>query len=475
MHYIVGLTEPVQSKYEFGKLLGSGQYGSACVATCKKTGRKVAIKTISKSRFRSCDIAYQYESMRNEIAIMRSVDHPHIIKLLDVCESETELHLVMELCEGGELFDRIKEKRQYSEKEAQKVLRQICLGLETLHSRKIAHCDLKPDNFLFVDKSEDSPVKIIDFGMSKALRRREYMKHLRGTPYYIAPEVLQGEYTEHCDMWSFGVVMFVMLFGFPPFHGDSDPVIFNRIRAGFDPTVKKGWGPWFPAQCPVSAAARDLISKLLTKDASARLSAKETLEHPWMQGKDVPLHPLPVTVVSNLNNFVRKSRFTNEILCYLTQSSMHTDEYVALAKTFRYIDKNNDGTLSVEEFKQALMETENRVLDDAQLKAAVELADMDGDGTISWKELLLATTARRLAAKEERLWNSFKKMDLNNDGKLSVQELELALGKDADEVRALIAEVDKDNNGMVDYDEFLSIFSMHAETEQSSFIDDVRK
>jgi calcium-dependent protein kinase len=275
-------------------------------------------------------------------------------------------------------------------------------------------------------------------------------------------------------MWSFGVVMFVMLFGFPPFHGDSDPIIFSRIRAGFDPTVKKGWGPWFPAQAPCSAAARDLISKLLTKDASARLSAKETLDHPWMQGKDVPLHPLPATVVSNLGNLVKKTRFSNEILCYLTQSSMQTDEYVALAKTFRYIDKNNDGTLSVEEFRQALMETENRVLDDAQLRQAIALADMDGDGTISWKELLLATTARRLAAKEERLWTSFKKMDLNNDGKLSVQELELALGKDTEEVRSLIAEVDKDNNGMVDYDEFLSIFSEQAETENTSLLDHVK-
>jgi len=333
--YIVGLTEPLTKYYELGKVLGSGQYGAASVAVDKRTGRKAAVKTINKSRFRSTDMAYHYEAMRNEISIMRSVEDPHIIKLLDVFESETELHLVMELCEGGELFDRIKEKRQYSEKEAQEVLRQICLGLESLHSRKIAHCDLKPDNFLFVDRGEHALIKIIDFGMSKALRRREYLKHLRGTPYYIAPEVLQGNYAEHCDMWSVGVVMFVMLFGFPPFHGDSDAIIFNAIRNGFDPSVKKGWGPWFPAQITCSAAARDLIARLLTKDASARLTAKEALEHPWMKGQDVPLHPLPVTVVSNLNNFVRKTRFSNEILAYLTQSSMQTDEYVALAKTFR--------------------------------------------------------------------------------------------------------------------------------------------
>jgi len=186
----------------------------------------------------------------------------------------------------------------------------------------------------------------------------------------------------------------------------------------------------------------------------------------------VPLHPLPLTVVSNLNNFVRKTRFSNEILAYLTQSSMQTDEYVALAKTFRYIDKNNDGVLSVDEFRQALVETENSSLDEHALIKAIQHADMDGDGTISWKELLLATTARRLAAKEERLWNAFRKMDLNGDGRLSVSELEQALGKDASEVKALISEVDSDNNGEVDYEEFLSMFGAFEGQNNENLLND---
>lgn len=457
--FIYGRTTDIAESYEFIKVLGSGQYGKAHSARRLSDGKMFAVKTINKSRFRFADRKYQFDAMRNEIAITRALDHPNIISLFEVYENETDLHLVMELCTGGELFDRIKAKKQYSELEAQGVLRQIASALVCLHQNKIAHCDLKPDNFLFEGPGDDARVKIIDFGMARALRRREYLKHLRGTPYYIAPEVLQGQYSEHCDMWSFGVVMFVMLFGFPPFHGNTDQDIFNSITAGFTPEVKAGWGAWFPQQLNVSAAAQDLISRLLTKDPISRLSAEEVLDHPWIQGKDVPSHPLPLTVVSNLNNFIKKTRFTDEVLSYLTQNTMSTDEYLALARTFRFIDKNNDGTLSCEEFRQALQETENRPVNLDQLQKIVELADLDGDGTISWKELLLATTARRLAAKEDRLWQSFKSMDLNGDGKLSVEELVQALGIPEDQVRTMIIDVDTDGNGFVDYEEFLLILT----------------
>lgn len=467
--FIYGRTPDINETYEFLRVLGSGQYGKAHAAKNKTTGQHVAVKTINKSRFRFADRRYQFDAMRNEIAITRALNHPNIISLFEVYENETDLHLVMELCQGGELFDRIKAKKQYSELEAQGVLRQIASALVCLHQNKIAHCDLKPDNFLFDGSGDDAKVKIIDFGMARALRRREYLKHLRGTPYYIAPEVLEGQYSEHCDMWSFGVVMFVMLFGFPPFHGNSDQDIFNAIRAGFTPEVKPGWGAWFPQALNISTSAQDLIARLLTNDPISRLSAEEVLDHPWIQGKDVPSHPLPLTVVSNLNNFIKKTRFTNEVLSFLTQSTMSTDEYLALARTFRFIDKNNDGTLSTDEFRQALQETENRPVNIEQLQKIVELADLDGDGTISWKELLLATTARRLAAKEDRLWESFKTMDLNGDGKLSVEELSTALRLPEDQVKAMIQEVDVDGNGFVDYEEFLLILS---DAQIDSAIDD---
>lgn len=468
-YYIIKPTGPVENDYKFIAKLGSGQYGTVHSAVHRGTGKTWAVKTINKQRFRH-DREYQFQAMRNEIAITRSIQHPNIITLHDVYEDENQVHLIMELCQGGELFDRIKSKTKYSEQEAQVVLRQIASALQCLHKNKIAHCDLKPDNFLFETHEDASHIKVIDFGMARALRRREYLQHLRGTPYYIAPEVLDGQYSEHCDMWSFGVVMFVMLFGYPPFHGNNDNEIFAAIRNGFDPRTKPGWGAWFPDQLPVSQGAKDLLERLLCKDPVARLTAEEVLEHPWTQGKDVPAHPLPLTVVSNLNNFIKKTQFTNEVLAHLTQSSMSSEEYIALARTFRFIDKNGDGTLTVEELREALMETENKSVNVQTLAKIVELADLDGDGNISWKELLLATTARRLAMKEDRLWASFKSMDTNGDGKLSVEELCQALGHDEAAVRHMIAEVDVDGNGVVDYEEFLSVFASFLQSSEENEI-----
>jgi len=285
--------------------------------------------------------------------------------------------------------------------------------------------------------------------------------------------VLDQCYTTACDMWSLGVIMFVMLFGFPPFHGDSEQVIFAKIRRGFDATTRKGYGAWFPESISCSPAAKDLMRKLLTRDPLARLSSKECLEHPWMQGVNVPLHPLPGMVLQKLTSFVKKTRFANAMLCHLTQLSMTKEEYDALAKTFRYIDKNGDGVLTVEEFKQALAEADKKHVDEDTIRQIIASSDMDGDGTISWKELLLATTARRYAAKEERLYESFRSMDLNNDGKLSVSELRLALKLSDDEVKELIAEVDVDQNGEIDYDEFYQVFCARDDREKEEVMNSI--
>ena len=214
-HILGGPTEDIRTHYTLGEQLGQpGQFGYALRATKKTTKELRAVKVISKCKFsRAADKKIHFEELRTEIEILRGMDHPNIIKLYDVFETDTEIYLVTELCSGGELFDRIKARGQYNERDASATLRQILSGIAYLHRKKIAHCDLKPDNFLFLSGGEDSVAKIIDFGMSKYVRRRQYFHSLRGTPYYIAPEVIQGRYSFHCDMWSLGVVMFVMLFG----------------------------------------------------------------------------------------------------------------------------------------------------------------------------------------------------------------------------------------------------------------------
>lgn len=228
--YVIGKTDDIKKSYAFGKQLGMpGQFGYAVATTHLQTGEKRAVKVISKARFnRAADRDFHFQQLRAEIEVMKSMNHPNIIRFYEVFENETDLFIVMEMCAGGELFDRIKATGTYSEHDASVALRQIFEGIAYMHSKRIAHCDLKPDNFLYSDDGKMSALKIIDFGMSKFVRQRQMFRSMCGTPYYMAPEVIQGQYNEHSDLWSLGVVMFVMLFGYPPFYAGQyrDFVLF---------------------------------------------------------------------------------------------------------------------------------------------------------------------------------------------------------------------------------------------------------
>jgi calcium-dependent protein kinase len=183
LQWVLKLTEPIEKYYKFNQRLGQpGQFGYAVLATNIKTGAARAVKVISKARFtRNADIKYHFEQLRDEINVMKSMNHSNIIQLFDVYESSSDLFLVMELCSGGELFDRIKDQGAYTEKDASDVLRQMCEGIKYMHNNGIAHCDLKPDNFLFLNQTPNSPIKIIDFGMSKFVQRRKYFQAICGT------------------------------------------------------------------------------------------------------------------------------------------------------------------------------------------------------------------------------------------------------------------------------------------------------
>lgn len=464
--YILKLTEPVEKFYTIDPTpLGKGQYGCAYKAVCKENKKPVAIKSISKAfLMRGHNNDDQIERLRSEIAIMRDLRHKNLVQLYDVFENVDTLFLVMELCPGGELFDRITDKSRYSERDAAFVLRQILEGLAFMHSQKIAHCDLKPDNFLFSSKDKKADLKIIDFGMSKKLKRRQEMSSLRGTPYYIAPEVLSGNYSECCDMWSFGVVMFVMLFGYPPFFGDTDNEIFERIKKGFYPETRKGYGPFFAEAIPISDGAKHLLKHLLEKDTAKRFTAQEALEHPWVNGEGVSETPMPSAVLKGVAQVNLRSKFTKSLLNYVSTSVISREETSKLATLFKKIDTNSDGFLTHDELKQAL-NTMERKEDVAQVQELIEMADMDGDGKISWMELMMASSAKYLASKEERIWKAFKSLDKDGNGVLSREEIQSALADDSSEALEMIKEADKDGSGDIDYDEFLAVFTKASEKQ----------
>jgi len=264
-------------KYQINpKPIGHGHYGIVRKCMNRETKEWFAIKSIRKSKVGN------FEALRREVQILKELDHPNIIKLVDTLEDDAFLHLITELCLGGELFDRIILKTQspegnFSEKDASKLIASILDVIRFCHSKNIVHRDLKPENFIFSTEAEDSPMKLIDFGLSRfdSASNQGVMNTRVGTAYYIAPEVLKGDYTRACDMWSVGVIAYILLSGCPPFNGDDDTEIFKRVKSGIFSFNAPEWDG-------VSHAAKDFISCLLQINPSERLTASEALVHPWM-------------------------------------------------------------------------------------------------------------------------------------------------------------------------------------------------
>jgi len=315
-----------------------------------------------------------------------------------------------------------------------------------------------------LNEEKDSPLKIIDFGMSKFVQRRKYFNVICGTPYYVAPEVINGKYSEHCDMWSLGVVMFVMLFGYPPFYADqekygslTDEKIFSLVKKGFDPVTKEGYGAHFPKAIECSSAAKDLIVKLLNLDTAKRLTAAEALEHPWLTGEAASSTPIVNSVIKNLKSFSGACKFKTAIL-NLMVDSLSADEVETLKKTFKEIDANGDGTITIDELKTAMNSRTDMKMSTEEIEKLLKVADVDGDGKLSYDELVMTSVQRKLNAKEERLWEAFCKLDLNGDGKVTPEEIAAVLGDQA-AAKAMIAEIDIDGDGNIDYDEFITMWA----------------
>lgn len=262
-------------------------------------------------------------------------------------------------------------------------------------------------------------------------------------------------------MWSVGVVMFIMLFGFPPFHGNDDRMTQRRILAGFHPEVRNGYGAFFPAAIPVSAEAKDLIRRLLDTDPALRLSAAEALEHTWLRDpSQVDDTPLGAQVMTNLVTFQSSCKFKQVVLSALS-SALDEKDLDDLKRAFLECDLDGDGEITAAELKQVLQESSGSNSElEAHVKAILAL-DVDGDGKISYNELVMNTVQKKLSAKEDRLFNVFQALDLNGDGKVTSDEIEQTLTGFIDSdtsIAELIREVDTDGNGSIDYDEFVSMF-----------------
>lgn len=442
--FIAKVDGDIFKKYDVIKELGSGGYARCLLVKNKTTGNLYACKEMQKNKLN--DMA----GFTREINIMTKLDHPNIIKLYEVYQTEMYIYLVMELCQGGELFDRIiantEAEKAFTEKQAAEIFRQMMSAINYCHKNKIVHRDLKPENLLCLTKDENSPIKVIDFGMSKIFHSKENMSERVGTAYYISPEVIKGVYDEKCDIWSAGVILYVLLCGYPPFNGDDDDDIMRNV-------LKKQFIFPSPEWDNVSEGAKNIIKRMLT-DPDKRPTAEETLKDPWIE-KCAPGEKGAVKINSKaMKRYASACKLKKAVLIYMA-SRLTDNEIENLKKNFQSIDKNGDGMLSLTELKEAVNDTDGLPL--SNVEEVFMTLDTDKNGKISYTEFIAASMEKNIFLNEAKLKEAFKLFDIDNSGKISRDEIISLLGgdKSSKELDKLFDKYDSNKDGEIDFEEFI--------------------
>lgn len=450
----------VSRRYVLDKLvLGQGGYGKVFVAKDSKfENRLVAVKKVTKTDDKSV------ANWQDEIEVMKDLDHPNICKLFETFEQGRHLFFVMEFCEGGELFTRIIEQGHISEEMSASVAEQVAAALRYAHDRSIAHRDIKPENLVFCTKEPlDFSVKLIDWGLSVSFAG-EVMRTAVGSFAYAAPEVIMSRnvtsYSCACDLWSLGVVTYVMLCGKPPFWGSPQQHLKNA-RAEKYPMSAAPWDT-------ISASAKDFVAKLLKSEPSDRATAADCLQHPWVAAKEGHQVDPECTkqVMQNLQQYRNHGLFMQ--LCIIAVArQLDYNHLKTIHQVFRDMDKNGDGTLSAEEISDGLKKMFGEDSKECgEIGATFATLDLDGSGAVDYTEFCAAGLGEHAATRADAVWAAFKAFDLDDNGKLSKAEIQKVLGNTdvqkawtasvcEDAARDIFEGLDADGDGQISFEEWL--------------------
>ncbi|ONK76237.1 uncharacterized protein A4U43_C03F25440 [Asparagus officinalis] len=453
----------IEARYELGNELGRGEFGVTYLCTDRDSREHLACKSISKKKLRT---AVDIEDVRREVEIMRSMPpHPNIVSLKDTYEDDSAVHLVMELCEGGELFDRIVARGHYTERAAAVVTGTIVEVVQMCHKHGVMHRDLKPENFLFANKKENAALKAIDFGLSVFFKPGERFTEIVGSPYYMAPEVLKRNYGPEVDVWSAGVILYILLCGVPPFWAETEQGVAQAIiRSVID--FKRD--PW-PR---VSDNAKDLVKRMLDPDPKRRLTAQEVLDHPWLQNaKKAPNVNLGETVKARLQQFSMMNKLKKRALRVIAEH-LSVEEVADIKDMFSKMDVNNHGKITLEELKFGLHKLGHQI-PDADVKILMDAADVDGNGTLDYGEFVAVSVHLRKIGNDDHLHKAFTYFDQNKSGYIEIDELRESLADDMglnheEVINAIIRDVDTDKDGKISYEEFAAMMKAGTDWRKAS-------
>ncbi|KAL7595342.1 hypothetical protein Lser_V15G28415 [Lactuca serriola] len=452
----------ITQRYNLGRELGRGEFGVTYLCTDLGTGERLACKSISKRKLRT---TVDIDDVRREVEIMKHLPkHPNIVTMRDTYEDNDAVHIVMELCEGGELFDRIVARGRYTERAAASIMRRIVEIVQMCHSHGVMHRDLKPENFLFGNKKETAPLKAIDFGLSVFFKPGEVFNEIVGSPYYMAPEVLKRNYGPEVDVWSSGVILYILLCGVPPFWAETEQGVAQAIIRS---VINFKRDPW----PKVSDNAKDLVKKMLDPDQKRRLTAQQVLDHPWLLNtKKAPNVPLGDAVKSRLKQFSVMNKLKKRALRVVAEH-LSVEEVAGIKEEFRMMDTGNKGKINIEELKIGLQKLGHQITD-AELQTLMESADVDRDGTLNFGEFIAANVHLKKMANDEHLHKAFNFFDKNNDGYIEVDELRHALSDEGDVnndvINAIMHDVDTDKDGCISYEEFVAMMTAGTDWRKAS-------
>jgi len=435
--------------YKVGKTLGEGAYGKVYQVQHRTTGLIRAMKAIKKKSV----LKDEQEKLFSEVSILRDLDHPNIVKLYELYQDEGYYYLITEFCTGGEFFDRIQAMHSFSEKIAADYMKQILSAVVYCHDKSIVHRDLKPENLLLDSKSLDARLKVIDFGTSKKFTAGTKMNQKFGTAYYIAPEVLNKDYDERCDVWSCGVILYILLCGYPPFGGANDREILNKVKIGKYRFDEDDWGK-------ISYDAKNLIRKMLTFNPADRISAREALNDKWIQNNTSSI-PINQKTLKNLADFSSRNKLKQAILTFIVTQMTSQAEKDELQKTFQSLDKDSNGVLT----KDELIEGYKKVFSDKgnpeiEVIRIIEEVDINNSGQIDFTEFIIAAMNREKLLNQTKLEQAFHLFDQDGDGFITRSELANVMGGielDDAQWKALVEECDTNKDGKISKEEFMTL------------------
>ena len=462
------LKKDIRKEYKFKTCLGGGHFGTVRKAYKKSDKEKLtfyAIKSIPMKNLSS-----NIDDFVKEVDIISTLDHPNIIKFYETYHDQCFFHIVMELCKGKEILYQMTNKGCMEEKKAVYIIYKVLLAIAHCHYRGITHRDLKPENILFDSMKDDAEIKLIDFGLSRKYDKEQKMHSILGTPYYVAPEVLKGEYDEKCDIWSIGAVTYLLLCGDPPFTGNSNNEIFKKI---VNDNIKFNFNKWKN----ISNNAKDFVKICLNKNSIKRPSASEALKHPWFNNLLKEIHNfnnIKKEILINIKNFNINIKFKQMVLKYLI-NILTEEEKKTYKAAFYAVDFNHNGFILPQELKQVYDSLKIDITED-QINYLFNILPKNKKLGMGYSEFIMAGVDQDKLFTNDNLEDAFKYFDINKTSFIEYDNLNSALlrmGKkyvNSDDVISIIKDVIKNIKSDIEYDNIEKNYKISKEDFMKMFI-----